>query len=124
VKDAKLVRGRKASAELARDLKALVSGQPANAPQQRGQVFSVHVFHGEEDAAVGFAYIENPADIGMRNLASETHFGVKSIQCGFVPGKIHRQKLQGNGLAEFQVIGPVDFAHTAFADEGDDAVAL
>jgi hypothetical protein len=27
-------------------------------------------------------------------------------------------------LAQFQVVGAIDFAHAAFAEEGDDAVAV
>jgi hypothetical protein len=37
-----------AGAELTSDLQGLVDGQAANAPQKRGEVFAVHVLHGEK----------------------------------------------------------------------------
>ena len=40
-----VVRGGQAGAELAGDLQRLVLRQPPDAPQQRGQILAVHVFH-------------------------------------------------------------------------------
>jgi len=124
VKDAVLVRGGETCAKLACDLEALVGGQPANAPEQGGKIFSIHVFHGEKNAAVGFTDVEDPADVGMRDLAGKTHFGVEALQSIFIPGKRYREELERNGLAEFQIIGAVNLAHAAFADKRDDTVAL
>src|SRR4029077_13405355 len=124
VKDAVFVGGGETGAELARNLQALVGGQPANAPEQGGQVFSIHVFHSEKNAAIGFTDVEDPADVGMRDLAGKTHFGVKALQSIFVAGKRYRQELERNGLAEFQIICAVNLAHAAFANERDDAIAL
>jgi hypothetical protein len=118
------MRGGETRAKLARNLQAFVSRQPANAPEQRGQVFSIHVFHSEKNAAAGFTDIENPAYVGMGNLAGKADFGVEPLQRFFVLGKPYGQEFEGHGLAEFQVIGPVNLAHASLADERDDAVAL
>ena len=45
---APFVRGRESGAKLARDVEALVLGQPADAAKQRGQILAVHVLHRQE----------------------------------------------------------------------------
>ena len=44
------------------------------APQQRGQILAVHVFHRQPGGAFGFADIVHAADIGMRDLPRDAHF--------------------------------------------------
>ena len=34
------------------------------------------------------------------------------------------KKLKSNRLAQLQIVGAIDFAHAAFAEEADDAIAF
>jgi len=59
----------------------------------------------------------------MRDLAREAHFPMKARECGGILLETFREKFHGDGLAEFHVVSAIDFAHAAFAEKGDDAVA-
>src|SRR5258707_1000615 len=56
-----LVRRGDAGAQLARELDRLVLRNPSDPAQQRAEILAVHVLHGEESAAVGFAQVVEPA---------------------------------------------------------------
>jgi hypothetical protein len=43
---------------------------------------------------------------------------------GSVPGQLLREKLERHRHTELQIVGAVDLAHAAFAEQADDAVAL
>ena len=47
---AMLVRCGQTRAQLSRNLECFIGRQAANAPQQRREIFAIHVFHGEEYA--------------------------------------------------------------------------
>ena len=60
---AALVRGREPGADLPRDLERLVLGQPADAPQRRGEIFAVDVLHRQEEMSVRLADVVHAADV-------------------------------------------------------------
>ena len=122
--DAVLVRGGKPGAHLAGNLEGLVRWQVPDAAQQGGQVFAVHVLHGEELQAVGFADIEDAADVGMGNLAGDADFAVEARHGRAILGDGFRQEFQRHRLAELEVFGAIDFAHGAASGHGHDAVAV
>jgi hypothetical protein len=124
VEHAVIVRGGQARAELARDLKRLVGGQAADASEQRRQLFSLDELHGEELLAVNFANVVNAADVAMRDLPRHSHFPVKASQRRAVARERFRQKLERDRLAQLEIIGAVDFAHSAATNQSDDAIAL
>ena len=123
MQDAPVVRGRQSGAQLPRDVDRLVLGQAADAPQQRGEVLAVDVLHRQEVLAVGFADVVHAADVRMRDLARRC-----ALRCGAASdtprscGSDCRQKLQRDGLAEPEVIGAIDLAHAAAAEEADDPI--
>src|SRR5689334_4341448 len=51
----------------------------------------------------------------MRDLARNTHFAVKALQKLRMAGSGLRQKLQCDGLVEFEVVSAIHLAHAAFA---------
>ncbi len=124
MQDALVVRGGKARAELARDLDRLVLGKPPDPPQERGEVFAVDVLHGEEVPPVDLADVVDAADVGMRDAARVTHLGVEALDEGGLRGEFLRQEFQRDRLAELQIVGAVDLAHAAVADQPDDAVPV
>jgi hypothetical protein len=123
VNDAALVSGSEASANLAGDFDSFVGRESADAADDGGEVLSVDILHGEKRRAFGVADIEDAADVGMGDLASDTNFGMKSREGGGVLGEDLGKKLDSDKLAECQVFGAVDFAHAAAACHGNDAVA-
>ncbi len=120
MEDAAIVRCGKAGAHLSNDLDGLVRRQPPDASQQRREVFPVHVLHRHERTAVPLGDVMNPADIGMRDLAGGARLVAQARrQSGFVSA----QEFQRNGLAQREIVGAIDFAHAAAAEQADDAVA-
>src|SRR6202040_2164732 len=60
---------------------------------------------------------------GMGNLPRDAHFGMEAGQRAGVPGQGGGQEFNGHDLAEFEILGAIDFAHAAAAGERDEAVA-
>ena len=120
--DAAVMRRGEPGAKFARRLQGLIGGQPADARQQRGQVFAVHVFHGNERHALDLADVVDAADIGVGDLARHAHLAVESLQQPLVLGGFFGQEFQRHRLAQHQVGGAIDFAHAAAAQQADDAI--
>ncbi len=121
---ARVVRGGHARAQLPRDLERLVRRQPPDATQQRRQILSIDELHREELESVDVADVMDAADVRMRDLPRDARFGMKPRQRARRHGKRLRQELQRHRLIELQVVGLVDFAHPADAEQADDAVAV
>ncbi len=117
------VRGRDAGAQLPRDLDRLVLRQPADPPQQRGQIFTVHILHRQKPAAVVVAEIIETADVLVRHLAGNSQLGVKLREAIRIGADAGGQKFERDRLIERQVVGSVDFAHAAPAEQRDETVA-
>ena len=60
----------------------------------------------------------------MRDLAGDTDLVEQALQPVGVPGQRLGQELEGDGLIEIEVVGPIDLPHAAAAQEGDDPVAV
>ena len=123
MQDALVVGGREAGRNLTRDVERLVPGQPPDPPQQRGEVLPVDELHRQEVLALGLADVPHAADGRMRDLAGHAHLAVQSLEPLGVAFERARQELERDGLLELQVVGPVDLAHPATAEQADDAVA-
>jgi hypothetical protein len=121
---AEIVGGGQSSAQLSRHLNRLVRRQPPDTPQQRRQVLTVDVLHRQEWLAVRFREIVDAADVGMGDLTRDANFVVKSSNRAWIPAHRRRQEFQGDRLSELQVVGAIDLAHAAAAEETDDAIAL
>ena len=120
---AAVVRRGEPGAQLARRFEGLVGGQAADAQQQVGQVFAVHVFHGDERHAFDFADVVDAADVGVGDLAGHAHFAVEPFQQTRVGRGFDGQEFERHRLAQHQVGGAIDLAHAAAAEQSDDAVA-
>jgi hypothetical protein len=121
VEDTLVVRGGEARADLPRHLQRLVRRQPADAAEERGQILAVHVLHGEERPPVRLADVVHAADVRVRDLARDLHFLTEAFQ----PVRVVRrfgEELEGDRLVEGEVVGAVDLAHPAAAEQGDDPV--
>ena len=119
-----LVRCRQTGAELLGDLDAFVFGQPPDAPQQSPQIFAVDIFHREEVTAADLADVVDAADVGMGDLAGDADLAEEPLEASGVVLEVGRQELEGDGLAELQVVRAVDLAHAPLAALLDDPVAI
>src|SRR5262249_34923830 len=97
--------------------------QPADPAQKRAQVFAIHELHGDVWLAFDLANVVYAADIGMRHMPCQTNFAdepaldMNIVRLGF------GQELQRDGLAELEVSGAINLAHTAAAEQADDPIA-
>ena len=73
--------------------------------------------------AAGFADVVHAAHVRMGDLPREPNFLVEARQPVGAMGDLLRQELESDGLAELQVVGAIDLAHAAAAQQADDAVA-
>ena len=121
--DAAVVRRGEPCAELAGDLVGLGARQPADALQERRQVLAVHVLHGQVELAVHQADVVDAADVGVGDLARVPHLAPEALEHVRAVGERTAQELERHGLRELEVIGAVDVAHAAAAEEPDHAVA-
>jgi hypothetical protein len=119
---AALVGRREAGTELAGHVDGGVVRQPADPAQQRRQVLPVDELHGEERVAAGLADVVDAADVGMRDIPRHPHLGPESFDAIGVRRDGVGQELERDRLAEHQVLGAIDVAHPAAADERDDAI--
>jgi hypothetical protein len=73
--------------------------------------------------SVDFAKIVHAADIRVRDLARDAHFVVKAGQHAGIARHGFGQELERHRLIESKVVGAIDFAHAAFAEQSDDLIA-
>jgi hypothetical protein len=114
---------RETGAELTCKLERLVRWQPANAPQQRREILAVDVLHGEEVLASGFADVVHAAHVWMRDQPREPDFLMEPRKPVSAMRDLARQELESHSLSELQVLGAIDFAHPAAAQQADDPIA-
>ena len=111
-------------AQIWRAISVAALPEAADALQQPGQIFAVDQLHRQEHAAVVLADVVDAADVAVRHLARDAHLVVELGEPLRILGNGRRQELQRDGLAEPQILGTVDLAHAATADQPEDAVAL
>ena len=123
VEHAAFVRRGDPGTQLARELDRLVLRDAADAPEQRREVFAVHVFHREEAAAVGLAEIVEAADVLVRHLPRHAQLVVKLREPAVVGRHAAGQELQRDRLIQGEVVGAIDFPHAAASEQRDQPVA-
>ena len=113
-----------AGTELPGDFYRFVLRKSTNAAQQIREVFPIHVLHADEGHAVGFANIEYPADVRMRDVARDTYFAMEPRQGSAVLHQLFRQELEGNVLIKLKVLGAINLSHSSPAYKRNDAIAV
>ncbi len=115
VDDVALVSGGEPGADLTRDLERALFREPADALQQRREVFAVHVLHRQECRAVDLVDVVHAAHVGVRDLARHADFGMELCQPRRIAVDVGRQELQRDRLTELQIVGAIHLAHAAAA---------
>ena len=122
VQDALLVGRGEARADAARHVDRLVRRQAADALQQRGEVLAVDVLHRQEVPALRLADVVHAADVAVRDAPRDPHLAAEAREHLLAAGGAG-QELERDGLAEREVVGAIDLAHAALAQERHDPVA-
>src|ERR1700722_16844439 len=117
------MRGSQSRAKLPRDFNGFILGQSADAAEKGREIFAIDVLHRVKSLAVDFTYVVYTTHIRMRNSARHPHFVTKSLEQSFVAGRFIGKKFHRYLLSERQVVGAIDLAHAAFAQQRDDAIA-
>ena len=86
---------------------------------QRGAVEQLH--DGEGDVVLD-PDIEDAEDVGMRERGDRLRLALEARARGRIGGQRGRQNLEGDVAIEFGVPRPIDLAHPARADGGEDLV--
>src|SRR5260370_26608216 len=74
--------------------------------------------------AFDFADVVNPADILVTNLSGYSNFAMKTRQRGAISEQVFGKKFHRDGLAQFEIVSAIDFAHTASAQQTYDPITL
>ncbi len=74
--------------------------------------------------AVDLGDVEDATDVGVGHLARGAHLVEEAVQAVLVALQPLGQKLERHRLSQLHVVGAVDLAHAAAAEQADDAVAL
>ena len=103
---------------------ALSSGQAADAAQQRAEVLAVHELHRDVVQALGHADVVDAADV-----AGASPGAPRGPRCRSAPARdsseavVSGRNFSATAWPERQIVGAVDLAHAAAAQQAGDAVA-
>jgi hypothetical protein len=119
-----VVRRRQSRTQLFGHIERLCPVQAADSFEQRCQIFTVDVFHREKVAAVKFADVVNPADIGVRNLPCNPHFRKQPLAFHGIIRERLGQEFQRHRLSELEIVSPIHLSHSSAAYQPDDSVSV
>ena len=105
--------------QLSCDLDRPIFRKPADPFERRGEIFAVDVLHREIQIALDLADVVDATDVGMRDLPRRPDLVVKLREPARVGRQVLRQEFQRHGLAKAQIVGAVDLAHPAAAEQSD-----
>ena len=114
--DASLVRVRQRVSHLARIAQGRVE-RDAAACQHRVQRLAGDVLHGDVWLAAGLTDFVNGADVGVVEARGGAGFAQQPRACCLVGKPGGWQQLQGDVAVESIVMGTIDFAHSAGAEQ-------
>ena len=118
------MRGREAGRDLTCEVEGLLLWKAADPAEQRGEVFPVHVLHGDEVVPLELADVVDAADIGVRHLASDPDLSQEPLKAVGVALEIRGKKLERDRLADLEIVGTVDFSHPALTRERHDSISI
>ncbi len=82
----------------------------------------LQALHDDEGLAVGLADIVQRADVGMIERRDCAGLALKALQSDAVAGHLLRDKFERHHAPQPRVFGPIDDAHAALAERGQNAV--
>jgi hypothetical protein len=97
--------------------------EPTVALEHRAEVLAVDEAHRQVEHAVRVARVVDRDDVRVLQAGRDGGLPLEAVAVLPVGGERRGEHLEGDRAAQLEVAGAVDDAHTAFADEGVDAVA-
>ena len=91
--------------------------------EQAPQVAPLDVAHGDVEQALDLSRLVDRRDAGVVDRGGELGLPQEALTETLVPGEIGGEQLQGDLALEAQILGQVDVAHPAPAEQGLDPVA-
>ena len=121
--DAALMRGGEARAQLSRDVGGFVFGESADPAERAREVFAVDVSPSRDRGGRRLRRCRRRGRRWGARPAARCAPRCETARGAPDRGGGVRQELQRDRLAEAQIVGPIDLAHAAAAEQTDDAVA-
>ena len=116
MRDASLVGRADRVGERDGDGQELLERHPAGGYQRR-QRFAVHQLQRDERHAIGFLHRVNGDDVGVIERRGGPSLPLEALAAVIVARQFLRQDLQRHPPAQFRVVGEVDLAHSALAQQ-------
>src|ERR1700756_1598572 len=110
MQNAARVRGGQSGADLTADIDRFVFGKTTDAMNQAGEIFTMHVLHGDEVLPIRFADVIDTAYIGMGDLPGKANFPQESRGVLGAAADLFRQQFERHRLSELQIVSAVDLA--------------
>ena len=118
------MRRRQPGAELARDLGRLVRGEPADSSQQRSQIIAVDELHRDVLAPADIVDVVDATDVGVADLERRANLVEETAEFQGIAFEMTGKKFQRDGLAEFEIVGTINFAHSTAAEQPDNTIPI
>ena len=91
--------------------------------QQRTQIRTLDEAHRQVEATVDVACVVDRHDVRVLERHGELRLAGEAVVEALIEGQLRRDELQRDGPLQPQVVGPVDDAHAALADQLLDSIA-
>ena len=132
--DPHAMRGGQASGHLAHDRQERGGGHPSIPMEPGGQGLAVQQLHREEHdlvvrpvsacSRVSVAEdVVDTADVRMCHLSRQVHLALEPHNRALVVGDVRQNRLERDALAQFEILGRVELAHSPFRQVAHDAEA-
>ena len=112
------------AADLKNDAGSLVGWQLTLFIEDSTEILPLQILHRDELEAVRLTKIENADDVAVCDLAGEDEFLLEAPQHFRIGGKFGANDFQCDQTLKFNIVGFVNRAHSALAQERDDFIAL
>ena len=85
---ATFVRGGETGADAAGEFERFVGREASDAAEQRREVFTIHVFHGQEVLTFNHADVVHAAHVGVRHLPRDADFVAEARERGLISARV------------------------------------
>src|SRR5262245_34110177 len=103
-------------ADLNDDIYRFIGGKLLLPAEQRSEILTIDVLHGDELHAVSFPQVVNANYVLMRHMARKYEFLLEALQDAGVSGQFRSNDLQGDQAIQFLIPRLVDGPHTSFTE--------
>ncbi len=124
VDDADVMRRLQRPAHLLNDRNCFLRSKLGPLMDDGGEIFALDILHRDELYPLRFAQVINTDDIAVGDLGGEDQFLFEAVENGTVAGQVRANHFQGHHAAQLNVLGFVNGAHAAFAQQAQYLIAV